>query len=484
MKHRSRSPSTAAGVRAALVGLMVMFGAASPTALFADPAPAGTPFDAGVAALTRPDGAGLEKLDHLIFIVQENRSFDHYFGTYPGADGLTFSGGEPTNCARDAVLDEPACVYPTDATLFKGGPHNRAAAVAGINGGAMDGFIDALPQTDRWCADRTSPKCVPFLGPDLQPDVMSYLGREDIPNYWTYADRFVLQDRMFGPTDGWTLPAHLFLVSAWSAYCPDPQDPMSCVSNVDLKDKTERWEYGEAPIYAWTDITWLLDREGVSWAYYVATGTCSVPPCDDAEDGISVKTPSAKNPLPGFTDVHETGQLANIQTHDQFRQAVKAGTLPSVSWIVPGNDVSEHPQSTRGIDAGMAYVTRLVNAVMKSPYWESSAIFVTWDDWGGFYDHVLPPVVDANGYGLRVPGLLISPYARRGYIDHQTLTFDAYLKLIEDRFLGGQRLDPRTDGRPDPRPTVREDLGILGDLSLAFNFNQEPRKPLVLNPTP
>jgi len=490
MKHRSSSPSTVSGVRAVLIGLAVTLGAASPATLFTQVAPAATSTDLDAAAagdplaLTRPDDAGLGKLDHLIFIVQENRSFDHYFGAYPGADGLTFEDGEPTNCARDAVLDESVCVYPTDQTIFKGGPHNRAAAVAGINGGAMDGFIDALPQSERWCVERTSPACAPYLGPDLQPDVMSYLGREDLPNYWAYADRFVLQDRMFAPTDGWTLPAHLFLVSAWSAYCPDPQDPMSCVSNVDLKDKSERWEYGEGPIYAWTDITWLLDRNDVSWAYYVATGTCSIPPCEDSEDGVSVKTPSAKNPLPGFSAVHETGQLGNIQTHDDFRRAVEDGTLPSVSWIVPGNDVSEHPQSSQGIDAGMAHVTRLVNTVMRSPYWESSAIFVTWDDWGGFYDHVLPPVVDANGYGLRVPALVISPYARRGYIDHQTLTFDAYLKLIEDRFLGGQRLDPATDGRPDSRPTVREDLGILGDLALAFDFDQEPRRPLILNPTP
>ena len=95
---------------------------------------------------------------------------------------------------------------------------------------------------------------------------------------------------------------------------------------------------------------------------------------------------------------------------------------------------------------------------MRGPDWDSSAIFITWDDWGGFYDHVNPPLADENGYGLRVPGLLVSPYARRGYIDHQTLTFDAYLKLIEDRFLGGQRLDPATDGRPDSRPLVRETL--------------------------
>jgi phospholipase C len=486
MKHRSRSPSPAAGVRATVLGLLVTLGAASPSELFAFERPAG-PVGVGVAGQpspVQPAPEGLDKLDHLIFIVQENRSFDHYFGTYPGADGLTFHGGEPTNCANDPVLDREVCVYRTERTLFKGGPHNRAAAVAGINGGAMDGFIEALPQTERWCVDRTAPECAPYLGPDLQPDVMSYVDRATIPNYWEYADRFVLQDRMFAPTDGWTLPAHLFLVSAWSAYCPDPGDPMSCVSNVDLKDKAQRWEYGEEPIYAWTDITWLLDRHGVSWAYYVAPGTCSVPPCDDSEDGVSVKTPSAKNPLAGFTTIHETDQLDNIQTHDDFRRALKEGTLPSVVWIVPGNNVSEHPQSSQGIDAGQEYVTRLINRVMRSEYWWSSAIFLTWDDWGGFYDHVLPPVVDANGYGLRVPGLVISPYARRGYIDHQTLTFDAYLKLIEDRFLGGQRLDPRTDGRPDSRPTVREEVEILGDITRAFDFDQRPRRPLILGPTP
>src|SRR3989442_4219974 len=117
---------------------------------------------------------------------------------------------------------------------------------------------------------------------------------------------------------------------------------------------------------------------------------------------------------------------------------------------------------------------------MRSPNWKSSAIFLACDDGGGFYDHVRPPKIDANGYGLRVPALMISPYARRGYIDHQTLSFDAYLKFIEDDFLAGERLDPKTDGRPDPRPTVRERAQILGDLSKDFDFSQQPRKPLVL----
>ena len=121
---------------------------------------------------------------------------------------------------------------------------------------------------------------------------------------------------------------------------------------------------------------------------------------------------------------------------------------------------------------------------MQSPDWDSSAIFLTWDDWGGFYDHVGPPAVDQNGYGLRVPGLVISPYAKQGYIDHQTLSFDAYNKFIEDDFLGGARLDPATDGRPDARPDVRENAPQLGDLSSDFNFTQAPRPPMILTVQP
>src|SRR5207244_4627988 len=104
--------------------------------------------------------------------------------------------------------------------------------------------------------------------------------------------------------------------------------------------------------------------------------------------------------------------------------------------------------------AGQRWVTSLIDAVMRGPQWKSTAIFLSWDDWGGFYDHVPPPRVDGNGYGIRVPSLVISPYAKKGFVDHQTLSSDAYLKFIEDDFLGGSRLDPKTDGRPDPRPRV------------------------------
>ena len=171
-------------------------------------------------------------------------------------------------------------------------------------------------------------------------------------------------------------------------------------------------------------------------------------------------------------------QLGNIQSVANFYQAARTGDLPAVSWVVPSGAVSEHPPGL--VSAGQSYVTSLVNAVMRSRDWDSTAIFLAWDDWGGFYDHVPPPAVDQNGYGLRVPALVISPYARQGLVDHQTLSFDAYVKFIEDDFLGGARIDPATDGRPDPRPDVREKAAQLGNLVSDFDFDQRPRPPVLL----
>src|SRR5229473_714712 len=196
----------------------------------------------------------------------------------------------------------------------------------------------------------------------------------------------------------------------------------------------------------------------------------------------SAKTPGIWNPLPLFGDVQADHQVANIQDLNRYYAAANAGTLPSVSWITPSGPNSEHPPAS--VHQGQAYVTAIINAAMKSPDWTSTAIFLSWDDWGGFYDHVVPPVVDQNGYGLRVPGIVISPYARKGYIDHQTLSTDAYLKFIEDDFLNGARLNPQTDGRPDPRPDVRENQPLLGNLVRDFNFSQPPRAPVLLTTNP
>ena len=448
-----------------------------------------------VAVAGEPDGSragspgpppklkGFDNIEHLVFIVQENRSFDHYFGTFPGAEGIPMRAGKPSVCVPDPVVG--ACARPYhDRTLVNvGGPHGRPGSLIDVNGGRMNGFVRAVLEAHQPCAfERASPACRDDVGPRQQPDAMGYHTAREIPNYWTYAETFVLQDHMFGPTDSWTLPAHLFLVSGWSARCTDPFDPMSCRSDVTLTGVTEGQRGGRPPpIYAWTDITWLLTRRGVSWAYYVGDETClSALRCPRHRGSFG--TPPPQNPLPAFTTVHQQRTHRHIRTHSDYYGAVERGRLPSVSWIVPNGRNGEHPTNGFPISRGHAHVTRLINAIMRSPLWYRTAIFLTWDDWGGFYDHVEPPRVDENGYGIRVPGLLISPWARGGTIDHQVLTFDAYLKLIEDLFLDGERLDPRTLDRPDSRPTVREEVPILGDLRDEFDFEQNPIPPLILDP--
>jgi phospholipase C len=434
----------------------------------------------GLANFASPPAAGqvistandIHKIQHIIIIMQENRSFDSYFGTYPGADGIPMKDGVPTVCVPNPATSQ--CIRPFhDAhDLNFGGPHGAPSAVADIDGGKMDGFIAQAEQGRKVCTNNPlNPGCGVVNTADQPPDVMGYHDGNDIPNYWAYAKNFVLQDHMFESNASWSLPAHLYLVSAWSAKCAQANNPMSCINAL------------QAPSgpYAWTDITYLLHKYNVSWAYYLDQG--SQPDCTNnamfcQNQPQRVGVPSIWNPLPRFTTVQDDSQLNNIQPLSSFYAAAKAGILPAVSWIMPNGADSEHPPAL--VSTGQSYVTSLINAVMESPNWDSSAIFLVWDDWGGFYDHVPPPVVDQNGYGLRVPALVISPYAKQGYIDHQVLSFDAYLKFIEDDFLNGQRLDPATDGRPDPRPDVRENAPILGNLISDFDFSQPPRPPLIL----
>jgi phospholipase C len=440
----------------------------------------------------------LHHIRHVVVIMQENRSFDSYFGTFPGADGI------PHGVCVPDPMNPGTCVRPfhDSADVNSGGPHAARDASADIDGGAMDGFVGQAERGKR--CQTGNPDCSPCntTGPvHLQGrrcnDVMGYHDAREIPNYWDYARQFVLQDHMFEPNASWSLPQHLFMVSEWSAYCANPLQPFSCHGALERPNRDEAPppnapgdRYGNPNDgqlhYGWTDITYLLHKQHVSWGYYVFKG--SEPDCEDdasvtcAPVQQGPQTPGIWNPLPSFTDVAQDGQDGNIQSLSKFFRAASRGKLPAVSWIIPNSKVSEHPPADIG--TGQAYVTGLVNAIMRSRDWKSTAIFLSWDDWGGFYDHVVPPYVDGNGYGLRVPGIVISPYARRGYIDHQILSHDAYNKFIEDDFLNGRRLNPRTDGRPDRRPDVREASPLLGNLVSDFNFFQAPRPPMILEVHP
>jgi phospholipase C len=367
---------------------------------------------------------------------------------------------------------------PTDD---RGGPHGYKASIGDVNAGRMDGFIVQWLQHRTWCHNHQQARIC--IERQQRPDVMGYHDAREIPNYWTYAQNFVLHDRMFEPVATWSEPAHLQIVSGWAAKCLPPTDVYNCKSFAGWTDSDTIPEYGNASSYWWTDLTYLLHRQNVSWAYYVAPHTIN--DCDHWPRRCvrGVGTPEIWNPLPDFVTVEQDGELGNIQEISHFYEAAKAGTLPAVSWVIPDMKHSEHPPGGQ-IPEGQEWVTKAINAVMRSPNWSSSAIFLAWDDWGGFYDHVVPPRVDQNGYGMRVPSLVISPYAKQGLVDHQILSFDAYLKFIEDDFLGGERLDPVTDGRIDPRPTVRESVAILGNLLADFDFSQPPRPPLILPPHP
>jgi phospholipase C len=399
---------------------------------------------------------GIHKIKHVIIIMQENRSFDSYFGTFPGADGIPKG-----RCVWDPRHHKCEKPFVDHRDSNGNDPHAEFPFRDDVNGGKMNGFIKVAEA--RLCRPKPAP---------CHTDVMGHHVGSDIPNYWAYAKHFVLQDHMFEAPGSWSLPSHLYEVSAWSARCTRVGVASSCTGS----DMPPERKPSDPTPFAWTDITWLLHRHHVSWSYYLDHGPVTL------TLGNPTGTSIHFNPLPGFTDVHKDGQLGSIRPLKIFYKQAKAGTLPKVSWLAPDFRDSEHGPAL--VSTGQKYVTKLINAVMRGPDWKSCAIFLTWDDWGGFYDHVRPPHVDKLGYGIRVPGLVISPYAKSGYIDHQRLTSDAYLKFIEDDFMGGARLNPKTDGRPDPRPDVRESAAKLGNLYYDFNFNKPPRKRMILNPCP
>src|SRR6184192_3898872 len=288
----------------------------------------------GVSARMTPAGtqrkparapAGIYKIKHVIVIMQENRSFDHYFGTYPGADGFPrTASGEFAVC-----LPNPAtggCEKPFHDTrdLNGGGPHGQGDAIADVDGGKMDGFVRRAENAKvKGCKKNpNNPICSQRA---TNPDVMGYHDGSDIPNYWAYARNFVLQDHMYEPNASWSLPAHLFMVSEWSARCSGVGDPLSCVNALQSPDSPKG---PGRPDYAWTDLTYLLHKHHVSWRYYVFSGT--EPDCEDdamicESVAQGVATPGIWNPLPYFDTVRQDGELQEITSLSNYFKAARAG---------------------------------------------------------------------------------------------------------------------------------------------------------------
>ncbi len=456
--------------------------------------------------------SGPYPIQHVIMIMQENRSFDSYFGTFPGANGIPAGVCVPL----DTRNPSKGCVAPFhdvhDAN--SGGPHAYQEAASdlddGVTSAKMDGFVYQQSSGGSKCVgqsggpDESGAKIQPLCTPGIhngfaRHDAMGYHTDAEIPNYWAYARNFVLQDNMFPGERGWSGDVHVEMTSEWTAHCSNPAVLSTCKSS-----HTPTTVSPNTPTpYPWVNLFQLMDTNNVSWKYYLASG-----PDPDCEDGQMTCNPTNQqqgsvasfwNPVPGYQWVNQQGPdylSAHTPQLDQFLVDLKNGTLPQVSWIIPSFYFSEHPPN--GVTTGMEYVTALVNAVMQSPYWQNTAIFISWDDWGGFYDHVPPPIFDylkapaiVQGTGIRVPGLLVSAYAKPGLIDHQVLSFDSYATFIEQLFMNGTHLDPVAMGQPDHRPSIRDALTTasypdgsttqLGQLINEFDFSQTPLPPLILS---
>ncbi len=315
------------------------------------------------------------KVEHILFVIQENHTYDNYFGTYPRGEGFPQGHTVPLGPGHPQATAPFHFSFPLTHDIG----HRYEQCRAAMNEGKMDGFVSA----------------------EGTVDTLGYYDRADLPNYWAYADRFTLCDRFFSSLAGPSLPNHLYTVAAQSG---------GVVRN--MKDPP-------AQGFNFPTMVDLLGNSRISWKYY--------------EGSPSPQAFHLWNPLPGFPSIKQDRELmSHLVSNVEYFRDLRDGTLPQVAWLIPSMAESEHPPVN--LQVGMWYVTTLANALMKSPYWENTVMVVTWDDYGGFYDHVPPPQVDDYGFGPRVPTLVISPHARPGHIDHTVYDFTSVLKYIEERF--------------------------------------------------
>jgi phospholipase C len=401
------------------------------------PPPASSPTSSGQVSADQQAPAqslpaGLKKVEHLIWIMQENRTFDNYFGTFPGADGI------PPHTCLAKLPGSKDCVAPFHMPLLYPTcdlPHEWEHAHAVYNSGKMDAFV--------WV--------------EGTPYTMGYYDERDIPNYWQYAKHFTLCDALFSSQMGESLTNHLYMVAAQSG------GMIGGARDVDELVKVRNDPGG----FSFEAIINLFNSGKVSWKYYVETS----PPRPGEKSPPDVlwyllhpdpKQFSLWNPLPGFKSVRNKPESwARLVDLKEYYQDLQKGTLPQFSWIIPAWDDSEHPPEPP--QQGMWYVTKLLNALMQSAYWKNTVVFLTWDDYGGFYDHVPPPEMDAFGLGPRVPAIVISPFAKPGYVSHTVYDFTSILRLAEKRF-DLPNLTTR-DLRADP-------------MFDCFDFDQSPVPPL------
>ncbi len=358
------------------------------------------------ASQVHPDAPGKTSspIKHVVVIMEENHTFDNFFGTFPGVNGIT----------------EPQAPNPVSSDLDHTGP----AELAALDGGKMDQF--------------------------------SYRGQvqykqSDIPTYWTYAQQFGLSDNFFTADAMSSTPNHVAMIAGQTGGFDETTPNTGCISSPNTlaqsrsKAGKEYWSY---PCTTISSLPTILDAHGISWKYYSQYGIWDAPLFLQSY----YKSPN------------------NIRDSSQFVSDVQAGKLPTISWLMPpSGDSSDHPPAH--IQIAQNWVAEQINAIMKSSYWSDTAIFLTWDDWGGFYDHVTPPVLDGDGLGLRVPLIVISPYTPKGTISHKQGEFASFDTFIEDNW-------------NLPNLGQRDSLKQTSNLMDFFDFSQKPRPPLIVKPLP
>jgi phospholipase C len=391
-----------------------------------------SPLTARASAVAAPSTVGASgfptrwPIKHVVFLIKENRTFDNLFGTFPGANG--------TRVGRDDGVRRP--LEPGSDGRILDIPHCYECALRAWNHGKMDGF-NQTPAGDLWA--------------------YTQLHKDQLPNYWHWAERFVLADNFFASAQGPSFPNHLYTIAAQSGGTHDNprrdtfySNSFGCdapkVEKVLVYD-SEGHAKAVPPCFDFETEGDLLNAAGIPWAYYAATET---------QAGYIWSAYSAIRRY----RMHESRWNRHMFPVDQLVRDIELDALPPVTWVTPRFELSEHPEWS--FCYGENWSTRVINAIMRSPMWATTAIFVVWDDYGGFYDHVPPPQVDDFGFGIRVPMLVISPYAKRGVVDHQLGEFSSILRFIEDNW-GLTQLTHR-----DRDAT---------NLSYDFDFSLPPRAP-------
>jgi phospholipase C len=329
--------------------------------------------------------------------MQENRSFDNLFMGFPGADTVTSGMQKGTEVALQPVPLEQGIDL----------DHTHPGWWKDWDSGAMDNFGHEDSHSH----------------PNL---ALAYVPQSETVPYWTLAQRYTLGDRMFQSNTGPSFVAHQYMIAGQSADADENPvgAPWGCDSastnTVALIGPNGTDLAGVYPCFDYQTIGDLLDAKGITWRYYAPS------------PGVLGFGWSAFQAIqhirfgPDWTsDV--------ISPNTQVLTDIANGQLAQMTWIVPAATYSDHAYSG-ATNEGPDWVASITNAIGASPFWDSTVIFIAWDDWGGWYDHVPPPQVDNMGLGFRVPLIIVSPYAKAGYISHTTHEFSGFLKYTEEVF--------------------------------------------------